>query len=102
MHSYMRSKRGESVSLGYCPLDLFSGDRERIATAIRSLWNAWSESNGTVNNLKIFVKGKTILPADVCCAVLKAMRVLTFYSHHLYSRMMRGLLKPRQTFVKSS
>ncbi|RDB21529.1 Inositol-pentakisphosphate 2-kinase [Hypsizygus marmoreus] len=64
MHSAMRAKGGETVSDGYCPLDLFSGDEIRIKKAVYDLWDAWSESNGTVNNLKIFVRGKTIGPAE--------------------------------------
>lgn len=55
----MRAKMGDNVSLGYCPLDLFSGDKDRVTKAIHSLWNAWIDSNGTVNNLKLFVRGKS-------------------------------------------
>lgn len=61
----MKSKMGEAASSSYCPLDLFSEDRSRIKKAIYDLWDIWSESNGTVNNLKIFVQGKRIVPSDV-------------------------------------
>ncbi|KAF8077793.1 inositol-pentakisphosphate 2-kinase [Lyophyllum atratum] len=65
MHSAMRAKAGETVALGYCPLDLFSGEERRVKQAIYNLWDTWNESNGTVNNLKIFVHGTTIAPAEV-------------------------------------
>ncbi|KAK0496886.1 inositol-pentakisphosphate 2-kinase [Armillaria luteobubalina] len=54
MHSRMKSNEGESVSLGYCPLDLFSNNR------VYCLYDNWLASDGTVNNLKIFVKGTKI------------------------------------------
>lgn len=57
------------MSLGYCPLDLFSGDKDRVTKAIHSLWNAWTDSNGTVNNLKIFVRGNVIPPSDVSACI---------------------------------
>ncbi|KAG5647307.1 hypothetical protein DXG03_000845 [Asterophora parasitica] len=60
MHSAMKARAGDAVPLGYCPLDLFSGDETRIRTAIYGLWAAWDESKGTVNNLKIFVRGRKI------------------------------------------
>lgn len=65
----MRAKMGDNVSLGYCPLDLFSGDKDRVTKAIHSLWNAWIDSNGTVNNLKLFVRGKAISPSDVSARI---------------------------------
>ena len=65
MHSHLKSRKGEKVALRYCPLDLFSGDKSRMTQAIHSLWDAWADSNGTVNNLKIFVRDKMIKPAEV-------------------------------------
>ncbi|KAG6862046.1 hypothetical protein C0995_007176 [Termitomyces sp. Mi166 len=56
-------KMGEAASLGYCPLDLFSEDRSRIKKAIYDLWDTWTETNGTVNNLKIFLNGEKIAPS---------------------------------------
>ncbi|KAK0211180.1 inositol-pentakisphosphate 2-kinase [Desarmillaria ectypa] len=60
MHSRMRSGKGETVSLGYCPLDLFSNNRGRMKQAVYSLYDNWLKSDGNVNNLKIFVKGTKI------------------------------------------
>ena len=65
MHAHMKRMQGEKVSNGYCPLDLFSGNKARVRHAILTLWDAWVESNATVNNLKIFVHGKTIRPNEV-------------------------------------
>lgn len=74
MHSAMKVSAGEIVSMGYCPLDLYSGDELRVRKAVNDLWGAWADSNGMVNNLKIFVQGKTITPdqAHLIMAVLGA------------------------------
>ncbi|KAG6900403.1 hypothetical protein C0993_011096 [Termitomyces sp. T159_Od127] len=63
MHSAMKSKMTEAAFPGYCPLDLFSEDMNRVKKAIRGLWDIWTESNGTVNNLKIFVQGQKVVPS---------------------------------------
>lgn len=67
MHSHLKAQEGGTVLSGYCPLDLFSGDLPRVINAITGLWDSWSDSNGTVNNLKIFARGKLLRPADVGC-----------------------------------
>ncbi|KAF4615097.1 hypothetical protein D9613_003135 [Agrocybe pediades] len=64
MHTHLRVQKGQESFTDYCPLDLFSGDKDRIIKAIRSLWDAWVASNATVNNLKIFARGKFLLPSD--------------------------------------
>lgn len=65
MHTNMRSGDGESVSVGYCPLDLFSNNPARMRKAVYSLYDNWLQSNGSVNNLKVFVRGKKIDVAQV-------------------------------------
>ncbi|ESK87743.1 hypothetical protein Moror_11280 [Moniliophthora roreri MCA 2997] len=60
MHSFVRARAGETVSLGYCPLDLFSPDEAHVRKAVHALWDAWDASRGKVNNLKVFVKGKML------------------------------------------
>ncbi|KAF9022532.1 hypothetical protein BDZ89DRAFT_1070588 [Hymenopellis radicata] len=65
MHSHMRSGEGESVSLGYCPLDLFSNNPARMRKAVYSLYDNWLKSDGSVNNLKVFVHGKKIGTVEV-------------------------------------
>ncbi|CAA7271604.1 unnamed protein product [Cyclocybe aegerita] len=64
MHSHLRSQEGEKVVTDYCPLDLFSGQKSRVLNAINSLWNAWLASEATVNNLKIFSRGKFLRPSE--------------------------------------
>ncbi|KAJ6502037.1 inositol-pentakisphosphate 2-kinase [Mycena sanguinolenta] len=62
MHSHLKAQQGQMVCAGYCPLDLFSGNESRMKTALSGLWDAWIESNGTINNFKVFVRGRKILP----------------------------------------
>ena len=67
MHSYYRSlsktdDTPDAELSRYDPLDLFSGNEERIKLAVESLWDAWISSAGSANNLKIFVGGKTVSP----------------------------------------
>jgi inositol-pentakisphosphate 2-kinase len=65
MHSVRKTATGEKAAVGYCPLDLFSGKEERVRKALESLWNSWIENDGQINNLKIFVGGRTITPPQV-------------------------------------
>lgn len=66
MHAHLKSAQGESVASGYCPLDLFSRDRQRVARALRTLWGVWIASGATVNNLRVFTEGQKLAPtADV-------------------------------------
>ncbi|KAH9998177.1 inositol-pentakisphosphate 2-kinase [Russula compacta] len=64
MHAYLKHAEGMNAATQYCPLDLFSGSRERLETALEGLWNAWVQSNGSINNLRIFSHGKMVLPND--------------------------------------
>ncbi|KAI0692002.1 inositol-pentakisphosphate 2-kinase [Cytidiella melzeri] len=63
MHAHMKSTSGEDVSLGYCPLDLYSGDESRVTKAIHYLWDGWVGSSGQINNLRIFVGGSILKPS---------------------------------------
>lgn len=55
-HQYLKLSRGDIREVSrYCPLDLFSGRRERACRAIRRLFST------PQNNLKVFVDGQ---PAD--------------------------------------
>ncbi|KAH9004881.1 inositol-pentakisphosphate 2-kinase [Lactarius hatsudake] len=64
MHTHLKQKEGINVAVHYCPLDLFSGSRERLEIALEGLWNSWTQSNGAINNLRIFHYGKMVLPTD--------------------------------------
>ncbi|CAL1694416.1 unnamed protein product [Somion occarium] len=62
MHSHLKTTEGEDASLGYCPLDLYSGEEKRVRKALDVLWDAWVGSSGGVNNFKIFVEGHMLRP----------------------------------------
>lgn len=62
MHAHLKSTEGEEVSLGYCPLDLYSGDKIRVTKALHALWDAWIGSSGAANNLRVFVDGTMLRP----------------------------------------
>jgi len=65
MHSHLKSTEGEDVSLGYCPLDLYSGDEGRVKKALHTLWDAWIGSSGSVNNFRVFVEGQMLKPSSL-------------------------------------
>jgi inositol-pentakisphosphate 2-kinase len=66
MHTHYRSQNDHAIPICYCPLDLFSGDERRIDKALRDLWAGWIDSNGTMNNMRIFTHGKMLKPTEVC------------------------------------
>uniref|UniRef100_A0A2H8TVW4 Inositol-pentakisphosphate 2-kinase n=1 Tax=Melanaphis sacchari TaxID=742174 RepID=A0A2H8TVW4_9HEMI len=58
-HQYLKLCRGDvRRSSGYCPLDMFSGRRERVRRAIRALLR------DPQNNLKIFLDGDPVAAPD--------------------------------------
>lgn len=65
MHALLKGKTEKPCAPEYCPLDLYSGQEIRIRTALSALWSAWSQSNGSVNNLRIFADGEFVLPSSV-------------------------------------
>jgi hypothetical protein len=65
MHAHLKQVEGAIAAMQYCPLDLFSGFKERVETAVEGLWDAWIQSNGSINKLRIFSNGKMVLPNDV-------------------------------------
>jgi inositol-pentakisphosphate 2-kinase len=65
MHAHLKQTEGVISAMHYCPLDLFSGSKERVEIAIEGLWDSWVQSNGSINNLRIFSHGKLVLPNDV-------------------------------------
>ncbi|EGO21159.1 hypothetical protein SERLADRAFT_475955 [Serpula lacrymans var. lacrymans S7.9] len=64
MHNYFRSTKNVAPISAYCPLDLYSGEEDRITRAIHDLWDAWIKSDGSLNNLRIFVHGSLLKPSD--------------------------------------
>jgi inositol-pentakisphosphate 2-kinase len=65
LHAYYRVFVGDRArEAHYCPLDLYSGQEERIETALRALWDDWAESGGARNNLRVFVDGEIVRPSE--------------------------------------
>lgn len=67
MHRFLK-QQGSSAAIDlseYCPLDLFSGEESRVWRAVGELWKGWVTTNGQGNQMRVFVGGKTVMPADV-------------------------------------
>lgn len=65
MHTHLKQTEGKNGATHYCPLDLFSGSKERLKTALMGLWDSWIQSDGSINNIRIFNHGKIVLPSEV-------------------------------------
>jgi inositol-pentakisphosphate 2-kinase len=77
MHSHLKQIERKSAAVHYCPLDLFSGSRERLEIALEGLWDSWTQSNGAINNMRIFHYGKMVLPTDVGLQTSQSLLLLT-------------------------
>jgi inositol-pentakisphosphate 2-kinase len=44
----------------YEPLDLYSGNEDKMTSAMQALWGLWSSSGGQSNSWRVFVDGKAI------------------------------------------
>lgn len=88
MHTHFKFKTGD-VPTQYCPLDLYSKDEARMRKAIRDLWNGWMQSDGTLNNMKVFVSGKMVRPSEVRVIVIgipfqfTSLSVVIFFSERI-------------------
>ncbi|KAL7424012.1 hypothetical protein Q5752_001597 [Cryptotrichosporon argae] len=60
LHQYLR---GEERDVRYCPLDLYSLDKSKMKAALAGLWEGWQVSNGSRNNLLVFLDGKPVVPS---------------------------------------
>jgi hypothetical protein len=49
----------------YCPLDLYSGNEERMHRAIDGLWASWEATGGAGNNWRVYIDGKRVDPNTV-------------------------------------
>ncbi|BGP14111.1 hypothetical protein JCM10213_002409 [Rhodosporidiobolus nylandii] len=49
---------------GYCPLDQYSSDPERVRSALEKLYVGWIASNGEGNSLRVFLNGERLSPAN--------------------------------------
>ncbi|BGP46284.1 hypothetical protein JCM10450v2_002126 [Rhodotorula kratochvilovae] len=63
MHRY--HKAGAADDEGFCPLDLYSPDEERVKRALEQLYGSWKASGGTFNNLRVFYGGKRVSPDEL-------------------------------------
>jgi inositol-pentakisphosphate 2-kinase len=61
----MKKHADKKAHVAYCPMDLYSSDPERVKKALCALWNDWVQSNGTINNLRIFINGIVLDPSEV-------------------------------------
>ncbi|KAJ9103211.1 hypothetical protein QFC21_002634 [Naganishia friedmannii] len=50
------------LSWDYCPLDLYSSDRQRRIHAVEELYASWQATSGEGNNMRLFVSGKAMRP----------------------------------------
>ncbi len=58
-------RQGKATENRFCPLDLYSGDELRVKRGLSALWASWISSNGSINNLRVFVGGAQVHPDDV-------------------------------------
>jgi inositol-pentakisphosphate 2-kinase len=93
------------MTVSYCPLDLYSGNPERVKTAINALWEDWKSTSGTFNNLRIYLDGKLLHPNDVSTIPMFFRVRLTNHVRHpqdltpLLSRMPEEYSKDGSTTV---
>ncbi|EMD38175.1 hypothetical protein CERSUDRAFT_152861 [Gelatoporia subvermispora B] len=62
MHSHPAVSEKQDIKGSFCPLDLYSGETNRVVCALGALWDAWLLSSGGINNLRIFVEGEIVRP----------------------------------------
>lgn len=96
----MRADSGLQMATDYCPLDLFSGRRERIQHAIRSLWQGWVASDASANNLKIFASGKFIKPQDVSLTFSSAMCIRGYLKYRRLKLYLLMVATPSRTWTQ--
>ncbi|EPQ57937.1 hypothetical protein GLOTRDRAFT_56442, partial [Gloeophyllum trabeum ATCC 11539] len=101
MHSYLKSTKGEASAEGFCPLDLYSGKKERVEIALCALWDEWIGKAGHINNLKIFVDGQTLTADDVRSmeALRRAIKESSSNPHCLESAQLRDAFVERVAAV---
>lgn len=62
-YSSAAAKPNDSSHWDYCPLDLFSTERQRRRRAVDHLFDSWTGTEGKGNNFRIFVSGKALGPS---------------------------------------
>ncbi|EJD53155.1 hypothetical protein AURDEDRAFT_54632 [Auricularia subglabra TFB-10046 SS5] len=70
IHAHYKKVQGQIVAEGFCPLDLYSGDSERVSRAMSSLWQTWiTAEDDNIHNMRVFLDGKTADPRDTMSRV---------------------------------
>ncbi|KAF9227734.1 DUF941-domain-containing protein [Gyrodon lividus] len=72
MHALFKLKDSD-ISTQYCPLDLYSGDEARMRRAIHDLWSGWVQSDGALNNLRLFLSGEMLKPCEQSFIALREL-----------------------------
>ncbi|KAK4686099.1 hypothetical protein P7C73_g4040, partial [Tremellales sp. Uapishka_1] len=62
LHQHLKNP-GSAVD--YCPLDLYSGDEDKMRKSMRDLWGGWTASGGKGNNWRVSVDGKEVSPSEL-------------------------------------
>ncbi|KAM5531738.1 hypothetical protein V8D89_014587 [Ganoderma adspersum] len=102
MHAHLKSAQGEGVALGYCPLDLFSRNKQRVTRALRTLWDAWIASGAAVNNFRVFVEGQKLAPtADAISLAPLAAQLFSIGSPEDPPVQTQTLEEIRDTFISA-
>jgi inositol-pentakisphosphate 2-kinase len=101
MHAHLKSTEGDNVSLGYCPLDLYSGEESRVLRAIHSLWDAWIGTSGHINNLRVFVGGNMVKPSSLVSCSINPL-VATSESNYPIFSLSASLLLPHKCSVRQT
>ncbi|KAG6376301.1 inositol-pentakisphosphate 2-kinase [Boletus reticuloceps] len=92
MHTRFKFK--DDVATQYCPLDLYSNDEARVRRAIRDLWGGWVQSNGSLNNMRVFVSGKMIRPSELYASLGEFLEVSTEVHEALATALLPLLQTP--------
>ncbi len=76
---------------GYCPLDLYSGRTDRVLKAVEALWQGYTGTGGLGNNLRLYVDGKQVSPAEeagnVPSDAIKSALIDTFSTSFVLRRL---------------
>ncbi|ORY25926.1 inositol-pentakisphosphate 2-kinase, partial [Naematelia encephala] len=64
MHQHLRDATN-SEGKSYDPLDLYSGDEERMQRSLDGLFAGWKSTEGKGNNFRLSVDGVTVFPGQV-------------------------------------
>ena len=94
MHSHLKTAGSEDVALGYCPLDLYSGDEARVLKALHTLWDIWIGSSGGVNHLRVFVEGHMLKPSTLVSSTQCPSPLVLMYLQPLSLRPLAAQILP--------